>query len=379
MGIKNLSSFLKKTYPDLNKQIHISEFSGRKIAIDLILYLYNIMIPFNIKNELGQIDPSIEFRFGKNAWISKLIKFISCLRSNNVHCVFIFDCVSNAPKEKQAERDRRRDGRKRAKEKRERMYEHLKNFKEKGIIDKELIEFQDKRKLSKPLLLRTIPNINVAQIEIALRKMASHDIRITDKDIDNCKLLFDTLGIPYYTAPMEAETMCAELCMQGKVDAVLTEDTDVLAYGAPIILTDFNIYSGTCNKLIQQELLDAMEFDQNQFLDFCIMCGTDYNDNIPRIGPVKSAQMLKQYKCIENMEQNNIDTTTLNYKRVRDIFQHFPSSNIEKIPYCDIPNKQMLAHFISSNELRIDINEICSCFIETRFIVEEDEPIEESN
>ncbi len=45
------------------------------------------------------------------------------------------------------------------------------------------------------------------------------------------------------------------------------------------------------------------------------MCGTDYNDNIYRIGAVKSYELIKVHKCIENvgkfLDPNNKKGTIL--------------------------------------------------------------------
>ena len=54
--------------------------------------------------------------------------------------------------------------------------------------------------------------------------------------------------------------MCSDLCLQGKIDAVLSEDTDVLAYGAPVFLTKINTQNGTCYRIKHDELLKLTEF-----------------------------------------------------------------------------------------------------------------------
>ena len=41
------------------------------------------------------------------------------------------------------------------------------------------------------------------------------------------------MGIPYVQAPEEADSQCAYLNKKGLVDAVLTEDMDILTFGAP--------------------------------------------------------------------------------------------------------------------------------------------------
>ena len=40
------------------------------------------------------------------------------------------------------------------------------------------------------------------------------------------------MGVPFMTAPSEAEAQCAELSIKGIADVVVTTDTDALAFGA---------------------------------------------------------------------------------------------------------------------------------------------------
>lgn len=54
------------------------------------------------------------------------------------------------------------------------------------------------------------------------------------------KELLNYLGIPYHTAPGEAEAECALLQREGVVDAVLSEDVDVLMFGCTLSLRNWS-------------------------------------------------------------------------------------------------------------------------------------------
>ena len=60
------------------------------------------------------------------------------------------------------------------------------------------------------------------------------------------------------------------------------------------------------------------------FLDFCIMCGTDYNKTIPKIGFEKSFKLIKEFTNLENIENHlvELEMDILNYKRIREIFNY---------------------------------------------------------
>ena len=91
MGIKNLNKLLKDKCPELFQQIHISDFSYKKVAIDISLYM------FKFKAVCG------------DRWLTTFINLIASLRRNEVHCVFIYD--GKAPVEKDTEKAKRREER----------------------------------------------------------------------------------------------------------------------------------------------------------------------------------------------------------------------------------------------------------------------------
>lgn len=44
--------------------------------------------------------------------------------------------------------------------------------------------------------------------------------------------MLSLMGVPVIQAPGEAEAQASYMCKKGKVDAVCTEDTDCLVFGA---------------------------------------------------------------------------------------------------------------------------------------------------
>ena len=56
-----------------------------------------------------------------------------------------------------------------------------------------------------------------------------------------CAELLDCLGVSWVQAVGEAESAAAKLNAQGKVDAVITDDSDAFCYGAVTVLRNFTI------------------------------------------------------------------------------------------------------------------------------------------
>ena len=152
--------------------------------------------------------------------------------------------------------------------------------------------------------------------------------------------------------------MCANLALNGKVDGVLSDDTDVLAYGTKLFLTGINTTKNSCIEIQIDNILDQINFTYEQFRDLCIMCGTDYNSNIPKIGPESSYKLLTEHKSLENIEKNTkYNTNILNYKRGRELFSNDKSVDVY-IPYCKEPDFNKLQAFLFVNNCRISLNKI---------------------
>ena len=363
MGIKSLSKFLKDKYPNIFELIHISQYAYKRVAIDMSLY----MCRFKTAYWNARI-------YGPYPWLNAFIRLVAVLRKNEIHCVFIYD--SGFTKDKEEERKQRKEDR----QKRERRVYDLETaieaYHSTGEVKPILLEFQDKRKLHKPILLRqNIVSVNIRAVEDAVEKMRGQLISITPEDFAITKKVFDILQVPYFNAPIEAETMCADLCIQGKVDAVLSEDTDVLAYGAPVFLSKIDTRDESCLSINYSELLKQMEFTDDQFLDFCIMCGTDYNNNIPRVGPAKAFSLISEHKNIENVAKNTTyDVSILNHTRVRELFREYKKSDCQ-VNYCGRPNFSALQVLITTKNMRIDLEPLQKSFIRSVIIEEETDTV----
>ena len=87
MGIKNLNQFLRKNCPNIYVEKHLSNYAFKKIAIDISLYMFKY-----------------KTIFGDN-WVDAFINLISCLRRNEIHCVFVYDGKAPPDKEKEQEKE----------------------------------------------------------------------------------------------------------------------------------------------------------------------------------------------------------------------------------------------------------------------------------
>ena len=351
MGIKNLNKFIKDKSNESISTVHLSNFAFKKIAIDISLFLYKYKCILGPK------------------WLEGFVNLISCLRKNNIHCVFIYD--GTFPIEKIHEQEKRKKEREKLEQNIFTLENAINEYYNTNILPDVIKEFYKKNMKSKSESYsesksESDSDIDIGWVEDKIKQKKNQIINIDSNDINLTKNLFDILKIPYLTAPWEAEKLCSKLCIDGSVDAVLSEDSDVIAYGAPIFLFKIDINQSTVNIIENDILLHNLNLNYSQLLDLCIMCGTDYNENIPRIGPHSSYKYISNYKKIEYIP--NIDSSILNYKRVRELFTTFDDHETGvNIEYCGIPDFIKLEQFIIENELNINIDYIRYNFIQKIF------------
>ena len=302
MGIKNLHKFIKGHANHVYRVKNLDTYQGKRIAIDTCIYLYKYKSIFKTK------------------WIHSFINLISTLKKLKIHPVFVYD--TSAPIEKTNKKQERRNIKNNIETQISNLKKDLEVDDETGVISEALSNVNMKRQgcIYNLLNTETPYNRETAVQEIAfLKRKVTH---VTSADYEFTKQVLDALGIPYINAPMEGETLCSHLCYLGKVDAVLSDDTDVLAYGAPYLLTRLDIGKRQVQEICFKELITSLDMDEKMFKDFCIMCGTDYNPNIYNISSKRAYGLISQYKSIEGVRDGNpnIDISILNHHRVRELF-----------------------------------------------------------
>lgn len=108
------------------------------------------------------------------------------------------------------------------------------------------------------------------------------------------------LGQDSLMAPpgVEAEQLAARMQARGTFDYVMSEDMDTLAFGAPRLLCKQRAEGFDCIELAA--VLSGLGFDMREFVDMCILSGSDFTANtIPGVGPVRAHALMTQHRTIE--------------------------------------------------------------------------------
>lgn len=140
----------------------------------------------------------------------------------------------------------------------------------------------------------------------AMKKFAARTSKLDSEMLSEAKALLDYLGIPVIQAPSEADAQIAHMVKKGDCYAAVTQDADVMMFGATKIVRNLSAslkkksnvkYQNVQLELIKlADVLNSLGIDLNQFTVLCILVGTDYNiGGIKGIGAKKALQLVKRF------------------------------------------------------------------------------------
>lgn len=331
MGIVSLNKVLKQYCSDQLVTYSLSELPGLIVAVDVSVFLYKYIRTA-----------------GEKGWIDLFIMLLRCFKRYRIKAVCIFD-GPNPPKEKKTEQECRRGESEKLKTK----LKCAKDLLEKvsTLIDERRTDEYDDEMQSQVKLILSAKGRKVdavmyhdifdvrESLRIAISKWSLQTIAITTDHKQKAKDIIDCLGIAQIQADGEAETLCAILCVKGMIDAVLTEDTDVLAYGTPLTFFQLDLRSESVTGVYMPLMLEDLEMTLEEFRDMCILLTCDYNKHNKKmqglrgfppgaknrkravgIGWKGAYAMIKEYRRLEQVENYLLDSSPLDYRVCRQLF-----------------------------------------------------------
>ena len=231
MGIKNLNRFLLDNCSKKSiTKIHLSKLSGKKVVIDVSIYLYKFL--------------------GENALLENMYLFISILKKYDIIPIFIFD--GKPPPEKKQLLIKR-------------LIEKMEAEKKYLNIKEDLVTEQNKEKKEEKIL----------EMELLKKQF----IRIKDDDIRKVKDLFDAYGVSYYCANGEADQLCAYLNKTEQVWGCISDDMDMFLYGCKFVIRHISLLNHTAVLYDTDKMLSDLKMSSQIFNEIMILSGTDYNIN----------------------------------------------------------------------------------------------------
>lgn len=125
--------------------------------------------------------------------------------------------------------------------------------------------------------------------------------------------------LPCYKAKYEADQVLSYLSVNGIVDLVWSNDSDMYAYKCPYIMKDFDKKSrDICIISRTKDLINNLNMTEDEFTDFCILLGCDMNKKLEGVGLVGCKSLINKFRRIDNI--NTRDISSLNHKECFKVF-----------------------------------------------------------
>ncbi|KAK7757356.1 Rad2 nuclease [Diatrype stigma] len=110
-------------------------------------------------------------------------------------------------------------------------------------------------------------------------------------------------GVPYVVAPYEADPQLVYLERQGVISGILSEDSDLLVFGAKRLLTKLDQHGG-CIEINRRDFCACREvsltgWTDTEFRQMAILSGCDYLDSVPNLGLKTAYRLIRKHKTPE--------------------------------------------------------------------------------
>ncbi|OAA73454.1 DNA repair protein (XPGC)/ Rad [Cordyceps fumosorosea ARSEF 2679] len=113
------------------------------------------------------------------------------------------------------------------------------------------------------------------------------------------------MDIPCIVAPYEADAQLVYLEKQGLIDGILSDDSDLLVFGAKRLLTKLDKY-GNCIEIKRRDFAACREvsltgWSDTEFRRMAIMSGCDYLNGLPGVGLKTAYRLMRKSKSPERV------------------------------------------------------------------------------
>ncbi|KAM9383583.1 exonuclease 1 [Phaethornis superciliosus] len=243
MGIQGLLQFIKEAA----EPTHVKKYKGQAVAVDTYCWLHKGA--YACAEKLARGEPT-------DLYVAFCMKLVDMLLSFGIKPILVFDGCT-LPSKKEVEKARR--------EKRQANLLKGKQLLQEGRLSE-----------ARECFGRSVNVTHVMAHEVIKAARAR--------------------GVDCIVAPYEADAQLAYLNKTGMVQAIITEDSDLLAFGCKKVLLKIDKF-GNGLEIDQARLGNCKQlgnvFTEEKFRYMCILSGCDYLPSIHGIGLAKACKLLK--------------------------------------------------------------------------------------
>lgn len=317
MGIPKLNKLLmEKCSSKSIQKIHMEELYGKKIAVDISIYLYKFLCD--------------------DYFMEHVYLFLSIFKYYCIEPIFVFD--GKPPAEKNAVLKRRYC------EKQEAHNEYL-------TLEQKMNELTDPTEI-----------FELQQKMVSLKKKM---VRLTYYHIDQAIELIDAFGFQYYLAPHEADQLCVYLTVTGKTYACMSDDMDIIVASCPLVIRNLNLMTHEAILYNTKNILSDLNVNIKEFREVVVLSGTDYEtDMVVKQNTIhlkKAFEYFYQYrKCLldsceeEGGDEPVIKPTIINFYEWLNEKNIIQNTDFEKICSLFDINKYLceMSDFVRKNTVK---------------------------
>lgn len=233
MGIRGLTGWIRWALKTNYDTVDWKKYSGKRIGVDILGFLYRAK---------AQHQPIVLY----------LARLLAAFRAHNIEPVPIFD--GKPPDEKRDALKQRT------------LLRITSDTKRKQLnVDMEHVPMTEQQR---------------GIVESALRTLDMNASYLTSEERDVAKQFFYTCGITPLNASGEADNVLAHFSKRGLVDAIISNDLDLLARGVETLLVpSHHALPGDTsgwNEYNLPRILEAASLTYEQFVEMCVLMGCDY-------------------------------------------------------------------------------------------------------
>ncbi|XP_053768917.1 exonuclease 1 isoform X2 [Desmodus rotundus] len=243
MGIQGLLQFIKEA----SEPIHVRKYKGQAVAVDTYCWLHKGAIA--CAEKLAKGEPT-------DKYVGFCMKFVNMLLCHGIKPILVFDgCTLPSKKEVEASRRERRQA---------------------NLLKGKQLLREGKVSEARECFTRCV-NITHAMAHQVIKAARAQ-------------------GVDCLVAPYEADAQLAYLSKAGIVQAIITEDSDLLAFGCKKVILKMD-QVGNGLEIDQARLGMCRQlggvFTEEKFRYMCILSGCDYLSSLRGIGLAKACKVLR--------------------------------------------------------------------------------------
>ncbi|RDX88235.1 Exonuclease 1, partial [Mucuna pruriens] len=275
MGIKDLLRFMKP----YTEPVHIKKYAGKRVGIDAYSWLHKGAYSCSMELCLDS-DGEKKLRY-----IEYFMHRVNLLRFYKITPVVVFD-GGNIPCKAATEEERNR------------------HYLSLGLGES---CFSLKRRANRDLAMAKLKEGNVG----AASEFFQRAVNITPLMAHKLIQTLNSENIEFVVAPYEADAQLAYLSHlgveNGGVAAVITEDSDLIAYGCPAIIFKMDRH-GKGERIELEKVLSAesgrpsfRSFNLKLFTGMCVLAGCDFLPSVPGIGIARAHALVSKYQNLDRI------------------------------------------------------------------------------